>query len=118
MDAPIAVERRVFPRRRTLLAGLALQSDRIAASTMDCRIRNLSDGGARLEVARPGWLPDRFELAVNGRDMRKWVEVVWRDAGAAGVRFTAGDDGAARDEIARLKRENRKLGARLSELTG
>lgn len=118
MDAPIAAERRASPRRRTLLAGVARQTDRLAAATMDCRIRNLSDHGARLEVARAGWLPDRFELAVNGRELRKWVEVVWRGPDAAGVRFTAGEDGSARDEVTRLRNENRKLGVRLRELTG
>lgn len=115
-DSP-AAERRSQARRRTFLGGLLRRRDR--ASTEDCTIRNLSDGGARLEVANAAWTPESFELAVNGRDMIWPARVVWRQGGAIGVRFEAGDAaGAARSEIERLRRDRDRLGERVRQLDG
>ena len=53
---------------------------------MDCVIRNLSDGGAKLEVAAVRGVPDHFELVVpNHRPHR--CRVAWRALREMGVQF-------------------------------
>lgn len=52
-----------------------------------CVIWDMSEGGARLAVARPLLnLPPRFTLLLEGKVQRK-CEVVWTDARYVGVRF-------------------------------
>ncbi len=117
MGYEVVYDRRKSQRARTLLNGVIRHTSKL--STMNCTVRNLSDGGARLEVANSNWLPDRFELEVTGRDIRRAARTAWRANGLAGVHFT-GEEGAAegfaREEVARLKDENEKLGRRLKDL--
>jgi hypothetical protein len=52
-----------------------------------CVIWDMSEGGARLAMARPLLnLPASFTLLVEGKIQRK-CEVVWTDARYVGVRF-------------------------------
>jgi len=53
-----------------------------------CHLFDISDTGARLEVAEPETVPDRFLLwlAANG-SARRTCTAVWRDKKQIGVRF-------------------------------
>lgn len=57
---------------------------------LDCKLFNVSDAGARIEVADTGVLPDRFVLvlATHG-PVRRACEVAWRDPNHVGVKFVS-----------------------------
>ena len=79
-----AQERRQVQRRRTLKAGtISLHLD----SGFDCRVRNLSEHGACLEVASQVGIPDDFTLVVEIDHLSKPCHVIWRTATRLGVAF-------------------------------
>lgn len=53
---------------------------------MNCIIRNLSDGGAKLEVEKVVGVPNSFDLFARGIDPRA-CRVVWRALRELGVQF-------------------------------
>lgn len=78
--------------------------------TIDCTIRNISEGGAKLEIDPTNTIPDEFELHIPERDRSYHVKIVWRDAKHLGVQFLEKIAAAAESsEPAVLKEENRKL---------
>jgi hypothetical protein len=56
------------------------------ATTMDCVVRNLSDGGACLNVESPLGIPDSFDLLLDDACARH-CRVTWRKATQIGVAF-------------------------------
>jgi len=78
-------ERRRFSRHLTLKAG-HIAFDRYG--NVDCRVRDLSDDGACLEVASQAGIPDRFLLVVDD-GLRQPCHVIWRTATRMGVAFDA-----------------------------
>ncbi len=79
------VERRTLSRRRTLKAG-SIRFNR--AASLDCRVRNLSEAGAMLEVAGQVGIPDEFVLVIESDHLSKPCRVIWRTATRLGVVFT------------------------------
>jgi hypothetical protein len=80
-------ERRESRRQKTLLAGkIIFGANRFA---MDCSIRDLSAGGARLSFADPLGIPDEFELQLPSRGTVFRAEVRWRRRREVGVKFRA-----------------------------
>jgi hypothetical protein len=78
-------ERRQFGRRQTYMHA------RISARgrpSVPCIMRDVSDGGALLEVSYPQWLPSRFRLTLEANGFTADCEIVRRTDGAVGVRFT------------------------------
>ncbi len=59
-----------------------------AGERVECRIANVSDRGARLQVDAKVALPHLFELTCAATGRAWWVELVWQRGEAAGVRFT------------------------------
>jgi len=55
---------------------------------VDCVIRNLSDGGAKLEVATVRGIPQTFDLLVPGQRPHP-CKVIWRSLKELGVQFVA-----------------------------
>ena len=53
---------------------------------MNCIIRNLSDGGAKLEVEKVVGVPNSFDLFARGIDPHA-CRVVWRALRELGVQF-------------------------------
>jgi hypothetical protein len=53
-----------------------------------CRLSDISEGGARIDVEDTSKLPDQFilMLSVNGRAHRA-CQVVWRNSNQLGVKF-------------------------------
>ena len=78
-------EKRGASRHRTLKAGHIVFN---RASTIDCRVRNLSPQGACLEVANQIGIPDSFLLVVD-HGPRQSCHVIWRTATRMGVAFDA-----------------------------
>lgn len=89
--ANVIIEKRRSHRRRVLKRGKALLHDN--NTVLDCLIRDLSDGGARLQIEHAATLPMLFRLANVSDGEVSEVRLVWRRDGQAGVAFvTAGDD--------------------------
>jgi hypothetical protein len=76
-------ERRKSPRLRTFKGGTISH----AGGLIDCTIRNLSDGGACVEVVNPGLVPDAFALIIKPELLRRSCRVLWREANRIGVEF-------------------------------
>jgi hypothetical protein len=78
-------ERRKLTRHRTFKAG-SIAFNR--AGGIDCRVRNLSNIGACLEVASQIGIPDEFILVVESEHLKQHCHVVWRMDARLGVAFT------------------------------
>lgn len=76
---------RTSARRRTLKGGRVILSD---WSGIDCRVRDLSETGARLEFDGPTQLPNECRLLLIETNRMFPVEVAWQRAQSAGVHFT------------------------------
>jgi hypothetical protein len=79
-------ERRKNPRNRTYKAAEISFAGRNTA--IDCVVKNVSDGGAGLDVASPIGIPDEFDLVMTGDHTTRHCWVVWRKAKKIGVRFS------------------------------
>jgi PilZ domain len=67
----------------------ALKSARIVGkdgTTVECRLRNISEGGARLELAGPQLLPHTFELHIGDLPPRL-CNLRWAKGNLVGVQF-------------------------------
>ena len=71
-------------RRRSLLGGKILYGD---AFTLDCVLRDISDGGARITLPTGQAVPDIFYLMDLRSGVAFQVQVVWRSYPQIGVRF-------------------------------
>ena len=78
------LERRQFGRRQILVHALMIMRGRPAIL---CIMRDISEGGALLEVEHPEWVPRRFRLVVEASGFDVECEVVRRIGTAIGVRF-------------------------------
>ncbi len=80
-----STEKRGGSRSRMLKGGFIAFSGRHA--TMPCVVRDISDGGARLQVAQGAAVPDTFELIVELDGLEAQCVVVWRKQHEVGVGF-------------------------------
>ena len=77
-------ERRTQSRRRTFKAGtIAL----IGGGVINTTVRNLTDGGAMLEVPTVVGIPDEFNLVIQADQFSGRCKVEWRQATKLSVRF-------------------------------
>lgn len=76
-------ERRGRETRRT-----ALKSGRIVypGGSVECKLRNVSEGGARLEIGGQQLLPHTFELHIAGMPVRT-CSLRWAKDNLVGVQF-------------------------------
>jgi len=82
---PPLLERRPKTRRRVLLAGRVSYFD--GAYEFACSIKDLSETGARITLARGQPVPKIIALAnLTSRVLYK-AQIVWNDGRHAGVRF-------------------------------
>jgi PilZ domain len=79
------VEKRKATRARTLLGGVIAFNDR--ASTMDCQVRNLSIGGAKVTFSNTAVVPDQFDLKIARKERSFRARMIWRAPNEAGVAF-------------------------------
>lgn len=114
------VERRKTQRFPAFLGGvIKFSQDRASA---ECIIRNRSEGGARLVVHNPGFIPDEFELAIPQQRTTVRARTRWRGYDDLGIEFShANEQGAPNADAARrlkrLERENRRLKRQLRDWT-
>jgi hypothetical protein len=78
-------ENRRSVRRRTLKEGKVILSE---WSVLNCTIRDLSDGGARLEFGALTDLPKEFRLLIVAANMIIPCALSWQRGQNVGVRFT------------------------------
>lgn len=74
-------DHRSVPRHRVLKAATIS----FGGGAISCAVRNLSDGGASLEVESPVGIPESVVLEMDGGDRR--CRVIWRKEKRIGVRF-------------------------------
>ncbi len=80
----IRLEKRLQPRRNTMIVATLVFDG--GNSRMDCVIRNLSEGGAKIEVASARNVPNTFDLMVPGHRPQA-CRVAWRALRELGVQF-------------------------------
>lgn len=72
-------------RVRTLFGGKIVFHD--GAYTYDCIVRDMSEGGARVEIPEARMFPRRFYLLTSKDEIAYDCELVWRTRMMAGVKF-------------------------------
>jgi hypothetical protein len=93
-------ERRRSARMRVLKEGRVLLGDHVA---VDCIVRDISAGGARLEFDGPIDLPAAFRLRIVSADLTIPARPAWQRRLEAGVTFTGvGQVGAVDNSPERL----------------
>ena len=81
----IASERRAHPRHRVLKRVKAVFNAN--GSVVDCVMRDISEGGARLACGQATHLPDTFILVFPAEREMRDVRVAWRSLHHLGVEF-------------------------------
>ena len=87
---PARLLRLPFDNRRFARQAVAIEARillRNGWSTMNCTIRDLSEGGARLQAAFATALPATFELQIPGENASVTVRQLWRMGDDIGVQF-------------------------------
>jgi hypothetical protein len=77
--------RRVERRQRVLFGGKLVLGPNFS---MDCTIRNLSDGGAQVRIAPEVTLPAEFHLIEIRSGVAYRAQIAWRSVTAAGLQFS------------------------------
>src|ERR1700733_14647071 len=85
-------ERRALPRHKTFIKGRIYFNNGL--SSMDCIVRDLTEGGSRLEVSETVALPDVFELYLPNKDEYFHARVEWRKANSLGISWASEQAGA------------------------
>jgi diguanylate cyclase (GGDEF)-like protein len=89
-------ERRKHQRFRVLRAGKIVLNKK--GSVLDCRVRNLSDEGACLDVSSVVGIPDTFGLLIDGESAHRDCSRVWQSENRIGVRFALSGASRARHD--------------------
>lgn len=77
--------RRSSVRKKTLKEARVVLRD---WSTINCIMRNLSDGGAALQFSDPIGLPETFDVLIVSTNMLMPARRVWEHGAAVGIQFT------------------------------
>ena len=114
------LDRRQSPRDKVLYGGVA-QIDE-SGSTLDCVVRNISEGGACVEFDRAAQLPEEMNLTIPRKGRSFLAKMIWRQANRVGLAFrTMVTDPPADDLDERLRLsqiKQRQLKRRIKELLG
>ncbi|MGD9924820.1 MAG: PilZ domain-containing protein [Pseudorhodoplanes sp.] len=81
------LERRKSQRLRTLKSGSVMFG---FVPDIACRVRNMSSGGACLELERRTKLPGDFSLLIKPEYIRRSCRLVWQSDLRVGVQFVSG----------------------------
>lgn len=108
-------------RSRTLMSGRVIYNN--GRSVLDCQIRNLSVGGAKLNLSAAVTLPVYVQLEIPSRNAIFKAMLRWRAGDNAGLEFMdgAGAQGSegqssASGRLGELERENAILRKRVTEM--
>ncbi len=80
------LERRTEMRARMFLGGVIAFDRRY--STVACRVRNLTQTGAYINIISTAMIPAEFDFSIPDRGQSFRAQLVWRSEKAAGLRFT------------------------------
>lgn len=78
------IERRASPRRRVLKQGTITLRD---GGHIECVVRNISGGGAGVDIDNPVGLPPSFTLAITADHFMRHCRAVWSHDRRVGVAF-------------------------------
>jgi two-component system cell cycle response regulator len=78
-------DRRAHPRQRVLKRGRIILPN--SPSTIDCTVRDLSVGGARVRVEGCFIAPERFALQIGSSGEKRNVSLIWQIGNEFGVQF-------------------------------
>lgn len=78
---------RLASRRRALLGAMIVARD--GTSSCHCTVRELSEGGARIEVPRATIVPSKVYLLTSRRAAAQEAQIIWRNATQAGLKLGA-----------------------------
>lgn len=87
IDGKVFEDRRHEPRHRVLKGGTLTFNKGYGA--LECVVRNLSAGGARLQFGDTAAVPPRFFLRVSGEGAGHPAHIRWRTLTDIGVAFEA-----------------------------
>jgi hypothetical protein len=106
---------------RVVLQARASYSD--GAISTQCTVNELSDVGARINIATSFSLPETFDISIPQRNLTRRARLLWRTGNQAGLEFIESDGAAlspfAHDPTARIKAleaENARLKAQIGVL--
>ena len=85
LDGEVFAERR-GARRHKVLKGATLRFNR-GYGALECRVRNLSDTGARLAFGETAAVPPEFDFLLTGTDKAVRATVRWRGMEDVGIEF-------------------------------
>lgn len=80
------VERRKYPRTRVLKGAKIVLG---ATSVLNCVVRDLTNGGARVRITNAANLPAEVAITLDGGRTCRPCQVAWRTLGETGLQFTA-----------------------------
>jgi len=95
-------------------------------TTVDCLIKNISAGGAKIDVDQTASIPAEFEIYIPQKNKTHKARMIWRDAHAIGVEFMAAESQGITDEtqpdiqglrLRALEMQNSELKIRVRELS-
>ena len=78
------IEKRAATRHRVLKGGRLVFH---GGGGVDCTVRNISQTGARVDVANPVGLPDSFTLLIEADQFMRHCHPVWSHDAHIGVAF-------------------------------
>ncbi len=78
------IEKRAAPRHRVLKRGSLAFSD---GGGLDCTVRNISQTGARIDIASPVGVPEVFTLVIQVDHFMRRCHAVWSSERHIGVAF-------------------------------
>jgi len=78
------IEKRAAPRHRVLKRGSLAFGD---GGGLDCTVRNISQTGARIDIASPVGVPEVFTLVIQVDHFMRRCHAVWSSERHIGVAF-------------------------------
>ncbi|WOH78753.1 PilZ domain-containing protein [Bradyrhizobium sp. BEA-2-5] len=113
-------DRRQSVREKVFYGAVAEINER--GSTMDCVVRNISEGGACVEFSDAAHLPEEMNLSVARKGRWFLARLIWRQANKVGLAFrimTSDTPVSDLDErVRRSEIKKRQLQRRINELLG
>ena len=80
------IEQRKSTRHKTFF-GAHLSVEALAGWSVDCTVKNLGGGGARISLPPRTTIPDNFKLDIPTKTSRSSARLVWYRDGLVGVAF-------------------------------
>jgi hypothetical protein len=110
------LDRRQSARARAVLGGVAAINS--SGSTMDCVVRNISEGGACVEFENVARLPEEMSLSIARKGRSFLARMVWGQANRVGLAFRTMTSLDFDERLRRSERKKRQLERRIKDLLG